>query len=81
MPNKISAKKRVRRSKKQKTSNDSLRTKITKAVKAIGKLSAKKAADSLPNVQSLLAKAAKKGVIHKKTAARKTSRLAKKMVK
>lgn len=81
MPNIKSAKKRVRRSKTQKKSNDSVRTFVTKLIKAVGKMAPKKAAKELPKVQSALAKAAKKGVMHKRTAARKTSRMAKKMVK
>ena len=81
MPQIKSAIRRVARSKKQRKLNDDLRTKISKVTKSIAKMVPKKAAAKFPEAQSLIAKAAKKGVLHKKTAARRTSRMAKKMVK
>lgn len=79
MPNKKQAKKKVRSDKKRKASNDVLRLAITKMSKALTKLSPKKATADLPKVQSAIAKAAKKGVIHKKTAARKIGRAMRKV--
>lgn len=81
MPNIQSAKKRVRKSKRQQKSNNVLRDALKKMVKSLSKLTGKKAKDSFPKTQSILAKAAKKGIIKKKTASRKIGRMAKKMVK
>lgn len=55
--------------------NESYSGKIIKLMKAIAKTGTKKKVESVKKVQSLIAKAAKKKVIHKNKAARLQSRL------
>ncbi len=59
---------------RNKSRNSAMKTAIKKvqAAKAEG---AENTGDLLQNAQSVIAKAAKKGIIHKNAAARKTSRL------
>lgn len=72
MPNLPSAKKRLRQDAKRALRNASAKTRI--------KTETKKALNGLENTaQSVIDRAAAKGIIHKNTAARKKSRLAKKL--
>lgn len=77
MANHKSAKKRAKQNEVKRQRNMIVKTKMKNAVKAVVNADAETAASALQNAQSVIAKSAKKGVIHKKTAARKTSRLAK----
>ncbi len=81
MANHKSAAKRARQTVKNNELNRSRRAKVrtlTKAVeKAITGKEPEKAVATLRVAESALAKAAGKGTLHRKTAARKTSRLAK----
>ncbi|MEJ2727985.1 MAG: 30S ribosomal protein S20 [Deltaproteobacteria bacterium] len=79
MANHKSAEKRARQNEKRRVRNKAMKTRIkhlTKEVRlASGEASKKEALDKLKAAQSIVDKALKKGVIHKKTAARKISRL------
>lgn len=81
MANHKSAAKRARQTVKRNELNRSRRAKVrtlTKAVeKAVAAKDAKTATTTLRTATSSLARAAGKGTLHKRTAARKTSRLAK----
>ncbi len=77
MANHKSAKKRAKQSEVRRKRNMIVKTKMKNAVKAVTGANTEDAAAALKNAQSVIAKSAKKGVVHKKTAARKTSRLAK----
>ncbi len=77
MANHKSAKKRAKQSETRRKRNMIVKTKMKNAVKAVTDASADTVGTAMTNVQSIIAKSAKKGVIHKKTASRKTSRLAK----
>ncbi|MGD8521605.1 MAG: 30S ribosomal protein S20 [Desulfobacterales bacterium] len=81
MANHKSAEKRVRQNIKRSVRNKAVKTRIkhrTKDVRlAVSESSREAAQSSLVKVQSTIDNAAKKGVIHKKTAARKISRLSK----
>jgi small subunit ribosomal protein S20 len=76
-----SALKRARQNAVRRMRNKSVRTRVKSVVKdvraAAAENSAEKAAQELNQAKSVIARAAKKGVIHQKTAARKISRLAK----
>jgi small subunit ribosomal protein S20 len=76
-----SALKRARQNAVRRMRNKSVRTRVKSVVKdvraAAAENSAEKAAQELNQAKSVIARAAKKGVIHKKTAERKISRLAK----
>lgn len=80
MANHKSAQKRARQTIKKTAINARRKTTVRTAVKAVREaLTAKettKAVELLPKAQSLLNKLVKSGVIKKKTASRKTSRLA-----
>ncbi|WP_373501123.1 30S ribosomal protein S20 [Desulfococcus sp.] len=80
MANHKSALKRVRQSAMRRERNRIVKTQVKNAVKQVRSAVSEKAADGLSGqlsrAKSVIAKAAKKGVIHKKTAARKISRLA-----
>ena len=82
MPNKASAKKELRKSKKRLTANgrvkDSMKNLVKQTVKKI-EAGEKKAADNFSETIKAIDKAAKKGVIKKNNAARKKSRLQKKI--
>jgi small subunit ribosomal protein S20 len=77
-----SAIKRARQNEKKRTRNRSVKTRVKNVIKetraAIADGSSDAAADSVRSAQSIIDKAAKKGVIHKRSAARKISRLTKK---
>lgn len=80
MANHKSAKKRAIQNEKKRVRNMSVKTHIKNAVKAVRSAGADKAenmTDTLIKATSVIDIAAKKGVLHKKTAARKISRLAK----
>ncbi len=81
MANHKSAEKRARQNLKRRIRNKSVRTRVkhlTKVVRsAAGDKSKEAAVVELKTAQSEIAKAAKKGVIHRRTAARKVSRLSK----
>jgi len=83
MPNTKSAIRRVRRVKKQTSVNRVRKSKYKAAVKhmetLIKKGEKKKIKQYFPLFQSILMQVAKKGVINKKTAARKISKVSKKI--
>lgn len=76
-----SALKRARQNETRRLRNKAAKTRIKKVVKdvrlSVGTASNEIARDKLNNARSAIDKAAKKGVIHKNTAARKISRLSK----
>lgn len=78
-----SAKKALRQSKKRRKRNLRYLNRIKETVKKVDDLIAegktKKAKEFLPQAYKAIDKAAKKNVIHKNTAARKKSRLAKRV--
>ena len=80
MPNKPSAKKRVRQTERRTATNKSRKTKMRSAVRLVEeavKAGDKKAASAaLKAAEPAIMRAAGKGVIHKNTGARKVSRLA-----
>jgi small subunit ribosomal protein S20 len=81
LANHKSAEKRNLQNQKRRMRNRSVKTRIKGVVKKIGALGqesdSSKIAEELSAAQSVIDKAAKKGVIHKKTASRKISRLTK----
>ena len=83
MPNTKSAIRRVRRVKKQTKVNRIRKSKYKSAIKhmetLIKKGDKKKVKQYFPLFQSILMQVAKKGVINKKTAARKISKVSKKI--
>lgn len=83
MPTSASAKKRVRQSEKRRLRNRSvrsnLRSNFRKVLEAIEAKDADAATKAYREMESRIDKAARKGVIHKNTAARKKARLAKRL--
>jgi len=83
MPNTKSAVRRVRRVKKQTQVNRVRRSKYKNAIKQIEKLIISKEIDKakkyFPKFQSILMQVAKSGVVNKRTASRKISKLSKKI--
>ena len=83
MPNTKSAIRRVRRVKKQTQINRIRKSKYKTAIKQMEMLLKSKEKDkakkNFPKFQSILMQVAKSGIISKKTAARKISRLSKKI--
>ncbi len=81
MANHKSAEKRARQNEKRRVRNKAVKTRIKHAIKHVrsssGEDSKETASANLNAAKSTIDKAAKKGVIHKKTAARKISRLSK----
>ncbi len=80
MPIKKSAFKEARKIKKRTAANDVVRASIRKDMKAVRRSIVSKATDALTLVNTArktLAKAARKGVIHRNKAARLTSRMEK----
>ena len=79
MANHKSALKRARQNEIRRLRNKSLRTRTKNVIKEVRTVSAEGAADAaaqkLLKAQSVIDRAAKKGAIHKRTAARKISRL------
>ena len=83
MANHKSALKRARQNEIKRIRNRAVKTRVKKVVKnirlALEEGSSDTAKDQLNTSKSVIDKAAKKGVIHKKTAARKISRLSKRL--
>lgn len=81
MANHKSAIKRARQNEKRRLRNKSVKTRVKNIVKnvrlAVDEKSKEEALKELNNAKSAIDKAAKKGVLHKRTAARKISRLSK----
>lgn len=80
MANHKSAKKRAIQSEKKRMRNITVKTKLKNAIKSVRRASDEKAEntmDILNSAKSIIDKSASKGVIHKRTASRKISRLAK----
>ena len=81
MANHKSAEKRARQNLKRRMRNKSVRTQLKHAIKearsAPGSASKEAAMGELKTAQSMIDKAAKKGIIHRRTAARNISRLSK----
>lgn len=84
MPNTKSAKKAVkvieRRSQRNKSARSAVKTAVKKARVAIA-ANGENAAEVLRDASALIDKTASRGIIHRNTAARKKSRLAKKLNK
>lgn len=77
MPQHASAEKRMRTSEKRRQRNRGVKAVLRKAIKDFQtKLATPEAPAAFREVESVLAKSAKKGVIKKRTASRRTSRLA-----
>ena len=72
---------RVVRTERNRSAASALRTSIKKARAAVAGGDAAKAKGSVASAEKALAKAASKGVIHPRTAARTTSRIAKALAK
>lgn len=81
MANHASALKRARQNEIRNLRNRKVKTRIKNVVKSVRQAVETDSADAatgiLNQAKSMIAKAAKKGVIHKKTASRKVSRLSK----
>jgi small subunit ribosomal protein S20 len=80
LANHESALKRARQNEARKLRNRMVKTRIKNVVKSVRQAvetPSAETATTLNQAQSLIAKAAKKGVIHKKNASRKIARLAK----
>jgi len=80
LANHKSALKRAVQSEKKNARNKTVKTKVKNSVKTILQSATENAsvsAEDLNSAKSVIHKAAKKGVIHKRTAARKISRLTK----
>ncbi len=79
MANHVSALKRARQNEIRRTRNRATRTRVKNIIKDVRALAADPAdadmAQALNNAKSTIDRAAKKGVVHKRTAARKISRL------
>ena len=83
MPNTKSAIRRVRRVKKQTSVNRVRKSKYKSAVKHMDALmkkgDKKKVKEYFPKFQSILMQVAKKGIVNRKTASRKISKISKKI--
>jgi small subunit ribosomal protein S20 len=83
LANHKSALKRARQNEIKRIRNRAVKTRVKKVVKnirlSLEERSSDTATDQLNTAKSIIDKAAKKGVIHKKTAARKISRLSKRV--
>lgn len=80
MPHHKSAMKRIRQDKKRRMRNRSVKSQVRGAVKAVHQAeTAEDAQAKLVAASSSIDKAAKKGIVPKRTAARKKSKLAKKV--
>ncbi len=79
MANHKSALKRVKQTEKRRLRNKAVKTKMKNIIKRVRLAASEKSSDeasrSLDEAQSIIDTAAKKGVIHKNTAARRVSRL------
>jgi len=76
LANHKSALKRARQNENRRLRNKGVKTRVKSAVKAVRTADAD-VATKLDEAKSVIAKAAKRGVIHRRTAARTVSRLAK----
>ena len=80
MANHKSAVKRARQSENRNARNRAVKTRVKNVTKDVRQIvaegSRENAVTNLTAAQSVIAKAAKKGIIHKRTASRKISRLA-----
>lgn len=85
MANHPSAIKRYRQARKRQTANQSAKARVRTLARKVETTAAsgdaKAAEQSLHVASRALAKAASKGLVHRRTAARRTSRLAKKVAK
>ncbi len=82
MANRACARKALRASEKRRVRNLRVKRRVKSMIKAYKKALAQdkdKAKELLPQVFSVVDKAAKSGILHKNNAARKKSRLAKKL--
>lgn len=81
MANHASALKRARQNEARRLRNRTVKTRVKNVVKsvrqAVAAQSPEAATTTLDQAKSMIAKAAKKGVIHKRSASRKISRLSK----
>ena len=78
MPHHKSAAKRIRQDKKRRARNRAVKSEVKLVVKKLtATTDSEEGVKVLPEVNSVIDKAAKKGVLHWRTAARKKSRLAK----
>ncbi|MCF8080053.1 MAG: 30S ribosomal protein S20 [Desulfobacterales bacterium] len=77
MANHKSALKRAKQNEERKLRNKAVRTRVRSAVKEVRSASPEAAAEALLAAQSTIDRAAKKGVLHRKNASRKISRLKK----
>ena len=81
MANHKSALKRAGQSERRRLRNRAVKTRVKNVIKEVQVMKADSPdgaiAESMVKAQSIIDKAAKKGVLHKRTAARKISRLAK----
>ena len=75
MANHKSALKRAKQNELRRLRNKAVKTRVRSAVKTVRTAGADGAEGELKRAQSVIDRAAKKGVIHKRTAARKISRL------
>ncbi len=76
MANHESTIKRARQNKVKNIRNKSIKTQVKNVVKTLRDADTTDSANILIKAQSTIDKAAKKGILHKKTASRKISRLA-----
>ncbi len=85
MPNTKSAAKAMRQSRRRRDINSKTRSKVKNATKQVKKFTSdnnvNEALKALRDAMSALDKAVKKGVVHKNTASRKKSRMAKAIAK
>jgi small subunit ribosomal protein S20 len=72
---------RVVRTERNRAATSALRTSLKKARAAVASGDKAKAKDSVSSAEKALARAASKGVVHPRTAARVTSRIAKALAK
>lgn len=80
MPHHKSAIKRMRQDKKRRERNKAVKSQVKTAIKkAVSLAGTEQAASALREAESIIDRAAKKGFIHWRNAARKKSRLAKKV--
>ncbi len=83
MANHKSAIKRARQSEEQRVRNRSRKTRMKNVIRGLDEIiaekSPEKAAEQLKKVVSIIAKTSSKGVIHRNTASRKISRLARRV--
>lgn len=79
MANTKSAIKAARQSEKRRAANRSVRTRVRTATKAALQAPAGQGEDAFRAAQSVIDRAAKKGVLHRRAAARRKSRLARRI--